>query len=221
MSILIVDDSRHVHTQLHVFLKAGDLSDLSFAGSAAEAFDLLGISAKKQAGKAFDLILMDIKMPTIDGIEATRRIKLVESFQDVPIIMVTGDDSPESLQVAFEAGAVDYITKPIKSLELLARVRSSLKLKHETDMRKAREQELIELADALKKTNEQLEQANEKFRQMALIDGLTGVSNRRFFDEAIAREWKRLARSKQPLSLMMIDIDYFKSINDIHVFNFS
>jgi len=137
MGILVVDDSLDVHNQLKVFLRSNGLENIIFADSAAAAFEILGID-EGQLNVSIDLILMDIKMEDIDGIEATRMIKAVEKFQDVPVLMITGDTSKESLLAAFEAGAVDYITKPLNKVELIARVRSFLKLREETEARKTR-----------------------------------------------------------------------------------
>ncbi len=188
MRILIVDDSKHVHTQLKIFLNSEGYNDLLFARSAFEAFEILGLNSSGKFAGGLDLILMDIEMNEMSGIEATRKINAVNELQDVPILMVTGDTSEESLQEAFAAGAVDYITKPIRKVELLARVRSFLKLK----------------------------QANDKLKMISLTDGLTGVSNRRYFDETLNREWRRMARVSRPLCLMMIDIDFFKKYNDTY-----
>ncbi len=91
-----------------------------------------------------DLVLLDIVMPEIDGIEACARIRSDARYADVPIIMVTSLDDMDSLANAFVAGATDYITKPFNRVELLARVRSALKLKAELDRRRARERELLQ-----------------------------------------------------------------------------
>jgi adenylate cyclase len=88
-------------------------------------------------------------MPEIDGIEACRRVKAEPALTDVPIIMVTASTEPEDLQLAFDAGAIDYLTKPPSRVELRARVRSALRLKHEMDRRKAREQELLDVTKQL------------------------------------------------------------------------
>ncbi len=216
MRILIVDDSKHVHTQLKIFLNADGYTDLFFAESAFEAFEMLGLNSGSGIKDDVDLILMDIEMDEMSGIEATHRISVVKELQDVPVLMVTADASEESLQEAFAAGAVDYITKPIRKVELLARIRSFLRLKQETDARKSRQKELLELTDVLSETNNRLHQANEKLKMMSLTDGLTGVCNRRYFDETLDREWRRMARDSRPLSLMMIDIDFFKVYNDTY-----
>ncbi len=98
-----------------------------------------------------DLILMDILMPELDGVEACRQIKSRPHLRDIPIIMVTANNDLSNLQAAFAAGANDYITKPVNSVELMARASSALALKKEMDCRKAREGELRRSNDALQK----------------------------------------------------------------------
>lgn len=216
MKILVVDDSRHVRTQLKLLLRSADYTDLLFAETASEAFGLLGVDTPDEWASSVDLILLDIIMPDIDGINSCRILKTIERLKDIPIIMVTGDTSEESLQQAFEAGATDYITKPLKKIELLARVGAALRLKQEMDARKARELELLETTNLLERTNQQLQESNERLQRMASVDGLTGVANRRYFDEYFAKEWRRAARLSQRIALIMIDIDFFKRYNDTY-----
>lgn len=207
MKILIVDDSVHVRLQIQAFLAAGGYRDLIFADSAAQAFTYLGIAGKPFTAAEVDLILMDIQMAGTDGIEATQTIKAKSAYKDVPVLMITGEDTEESLERAFSAGAVDYITKPLRKLELLARVGSFLMLRQETIKRKEREQDLINLTAELRK-------ANSALSRIAELDGLTGIANRRSFDQMLQREWQRASRSGEPLALLMIDIDHFKLYND-------
>lgn len=147
MKILIVDDSPLQRLALVSLLETEGYSDLIPVGSPLEAFAWL----QQETADSLDLILMDLHMPDINGIEACRYIKTMPNRQDIPIIMVTGSDEIEHLQHAFAAGAMDYILKPPNEVELLARVRSALRLKEETDRRKTREQEL-------KRVNGRLEQ---------------------------------------------------------------
>lgn len=142
MSILIVDDTPEIRNMLSVILESAGYQDLLFAESAAEAFERLGMEDSGVSPVDVDVVLLDVKMPDLDGVEACRRIKAVERFRDTPIIMVTAMSEAGFLEAAFAAGAVDYLTKPVNRLELLARMRSAVKLKREMDRRKAREQEL-------------------------------------------------------------------------------
>ncbi|TGE34369.1 response regulator [Desulfosporosinus sp. Sb-LF] len=208
MSILIVDDSLDSQHLIQVFLKSGGYTDILTAQSAEAAYQYLD-KRSCCGNQTLDLILMDIVMPDVDGIEACQVIKKNEAAVDIPIIMVTAKTEKEELQLAFSAGAMDYITKPLDKIELLTRVRSALKLKHETDRRKARELELLEVT-------RQLEAANKTLRHRSLSDGLTGVANRRHFDEVLLNELGRSKRDKHPLSFVMLDIDFFKLYNDTY-----
>jgi diguanylate cyclase (GGDEF)-like protein len=200
MKILLVDDSETARVLLERFLIKAGYTDLEKVDSAAEAFDKLGMNGPSAHVPKMDLILLDVVMPEMDGIEACQRIKAVESLRDIPIIMVTGKTDDESLQRAFNMGAIDYITKPLNKVELLARVRSALKLKQEMDDRK--------------EATRQLEAANHQLQLLSLLDGLTGIANRRNFDETLDKEWRRGLRDGHPLSLILIDIDCFKAYND-------
>ena len=142
MSILVVDDTVEVRGMLGVLLESAGYEGVLFAESAEEAFERLGMGGAGAAPIDVDVILMDINMPGLDGVEACRRIKAVERFCDTPIIMVTAMAEAGFLEAAFAAGATDYVAKPINRVELLARMRSAVRLKREMDRRKAREQEL-------------------------------------------------------------------------------
>jgi diguanylate cyclase (GGDEF)-like protein len=208
MSILVVDDSRVVRAMLGAILNSVGYTDVVVAESAQAAFEALGLD-NNPGRTGIDLILMDLTMPGMDGIAALHRIQAISHLRDIPVIMVTGRVEPESLRMAFEAGAIDYITKPVHEVELLARVRSALKLKFEIDQRKAREHELVQ---ALK----QLETANQLLQHISATDGLTGVANRRQFDGVLEVEWARASRSRSWLALILLDIDYFKFYNDTY-----
>ncbi len=209
MSILIVDDSQDSLLLLEHILKEADYNDVLLAKSASEAFRLLNVDNPSGANAHVDLILMDILMPEIDGIKACRTIKEHGNLQGIPVIMVTAITEVKDLQLAFTVGAIDYITKPFNKVELLARVRSALRLKYEMDARKAREKELIEIT-------RQLEAANKMLERLSYMDGLTGIANRRYFDEFIEQEWKRAMRDAIPISIILADIDHFKAFNDTY-----
>ena len=163
---------------------------------------------------AVDLVLLDINLPDLDGIEVCRRIKSGEDTRDIPVVMVTADSSENGLAAAFDAGAWDYVTKPLKKIELITRLGSVVKLKQEMDRRREREKELLELTKLLKDSNEKLQQANEMLRRLSTTDPLTGLFNRRYLEVTLEREWKRAVRESRSVSILMIDIDFFKAFND-------
>lgn len=136
MSILIVDDSQYVQLLLKAFLEPVGYTDVLSAASAQGAFKHLGMDNPVSSTAGVDLILMDITMPGMDGVEACRRIKATPMLRDIPIIVVTAHDEAKYLNEAFVAGAIDYIRKPVDKVELLPRVRSALTLKQEMDSRK-------------------------------------------------------------------------------------
>jgi CheY-like chemotaxis protein len=159
MSFLIVDDAPESRLLLQSLLESAGYADVRAASSAQAALDYLQIDRATSAPPSVALILMDLMMPGLDGIVACRRIKADARFADVPIIMVTAVDEARSLDAAFQAGATDYLTKPVERIELLARIRSALRLKAEREARLAREQELA-------KRNQELEQALKEVKTL-------------------------------------------------------
>ncbi|MBN2700584.1 MAG: diguanylate cyclase [Methylohalobius sp. ZOD2] len=206
MAILIVDDDPQLGRLVGIRLAAAGYRTLT-ARSASQALACLGIEGEEKADPEIDLVMLDIFLPDAWGIDLCRRIKENPGTCDIPVIMITGSTDEEDLQRAFDVGAMDYIEKPFKGVELLARLRSALRLKAEIEQRKRQAQELIAVAD-------QLKQANEQLRQLSFHDGLTGLHNRRYFDEFLEREFKRAQRTGSSLALIMIDIDHFKTYND-------
>ena len=133
-----------------------------------------------------DLILLDAMMPDMDGFEVCRRLKDAPETQHIPVVFVTAKEDAASEERGLSLGAVDYITKPFNLPIVRVRVRNYLALKHKTDM----------------------------LESMAHIDSLTNIPNRRRFNETLDVEWRRCLRAKLPLSLLMIDVDHFKTYND-------
>jgi diguanylate cyclase (GGDEF)-like protein len=133
-----------------------------------------------------DLILLDVVMDDIDGHEVCRRLKADPLTNAIPIMFVTSQNHEADEVIALGLGAVDFITKPINPVIVRARVRTHLTLKLQGDL----------------------------LRASALLDGLTGVANRRKFDEDVQTDWRQCLRETAPLSLVLIDIDYFKLYND-------
>jgi diguanylate cyclase (GGDEF)-like protein len=146
-----------------------------------------GVSALQQAREhPIDLILLDAEMPGMTGYQVCDVLKADPELRDVPVIIVTANSAVEFELRGLALGAVDFIAKPISELLLLARVRTQLGIKRLTD----------------------------ELRRLATIDALTELRNRRSFDEALTREWNRGLRGGDPISLLMIDIDHFKLLND-------
>lgn len=133
-----------------------------------------------------DLVLLDIMMPGMDGYEVCSRIKADPSTRDIPVIFISAKSEVEDETRGLEVGAIDFITKPISPPIVKARVRNHLLLKRQTDL----------------------------LRSLSFLDGLTGIANRRRLDETMAREWRRCARARAPLSLILLDVDHFKPFND-------
>lgn len=133
-----------------------------------------------------DILLLDIMMPGMDGYEVCKRLKADPTTADIPVIFVTAMNEVEDEAKGLEVGAIDYITKPISPPIVAARVRNHLELKKHRDL----------------------------LKDLSSVDGLTGIANRRRFDETLGREWKRCARSRGALSVLIIDIDFFKDFND-------
>jgi diguanylate cyclase (GGDEF)-like protein len=146
MRILIVDDDEYGREIVEAILVSAGYKDVVAAASAEEAYGCLGIARPAtHDAPGIDLVLLDVIMPEIDGIEACARIRSEPRYSGLPIIMVTSLADADNLANAFVAGATDYINKPVSRVELLARVRSALRLKAEFDRREARELELLEV----------------------------------------------------------------------------
>ncbi len=203
-SILIVDDSRVVREALRITLAKSGLPRTTAVETAARGLEVLNAPG---ADARFDLVITDLDMPDMSGIELCRQIKGRKKLAHIPVIFLTAKDDDSDLEAAFDAGASDFLRKPPKPVEMLARIRSALTLKYEMDRRLQRERELV-------KATEKLEDANRKLLNLSMIDGLTGVANRRMFDDTLEREWRRSQRAGESLALAMMDIDFFKRYND-------
>ncbi len=147
-----------------------------------------------------DLVLLDVMMPQMDGYQVCRHIKNNIKTRFIPVIMVTALNEIDSKIKGIEAGADDFICKPFNKLELLARVKSLLRIKR--------------LNQELQLKIGQLQVAHDKLKRLAITDGLTGSYNYRFFKEQLNKEIIRAKRHKSHISIVMLDIDYFKNYND-------
>lgn len=133
-----------------------------------------------------DIVLLDVQMPGMDGHELCAELKADPMLRAIPVIFVTAQDRPEDETRALDAGAADFITKPFNPTVVRARVRTQLTIKAQADL----------------------------LRELAFIDGLTGVHNRRHFDDRFLAETRRAQRTRSPLAVALADVDHFKRYND-------
>lgn len=154
-----------------------------------------------------DLVLLDVDMPEMDGYQVCSELKADKSTSEVPVIFVSALDTAIDKVAAFAVGGADYITKPFQVAEVMARIEYQLRLARLTrDLARKK----AELEDA----NRQLAIANVRLRALSYLDGLTGVANRRRFDEALEEACAESTEAGTPLSLVLIDLDHFKKLND-------
>jgi len=156
VSILIVDDSEEQRKLLAMILEQAGYRSLSFAESASEALTRLGVGNTTAHSSRVNIILMDLLMPDMDGLEACRKIREDERFEHLPVIVVTAKTDASDLTAAYTAGATDYIRKPVIPAELIARVSMAMSQKEEFDNREERENELAAKAKELGRTVQEL-----------------------------------------------------------------
>ncbi len=206
-TILIVDDQPANLLALEALLEDLDLRIIT-ATSGNQALSLM-------LEHDFALVLLDVQMPDMDGFEAATLMRGRKETRHVPIIFVTAlNRGKKHIFKGYEAGAVDYLAKPIDSEILKSKVRIFLEL----DRQKKLLEEHAILLDLkvreLLEAQHQLKEANVQLEHLSVLDGLTGIPNRRRFDDFFNLEWRRATREHTPLSLIIIDIDYFKAYND-------
>jgi diguanylate cyclase (GGDEF)-like protein len=186
--VLIIDDSSAIRDRIIKTLKSFDLFSNYY-----EADDGLA-GFKKLLSLPVDIIFCDLEMPRIDGLKFLSMMKSRPDLQDMPVIMLSGRDNRDLKIKSLEQGASDFITKPFDVEELVARVKVHLKIKM--------------LQDDLKRTNELLLELSNR-------DHLTGLFNRRYLMDVLDKEVQRALRKGSNLSLMILDIDHFKQVNDV------
>jgi len=203
MRILVVDDTEDSRDLTEAALLSAGYNDILLASSGWEALKILDVGRSTDERPTVDVVLLDIVMPEMDGVECCARIRNDPRYGDLPVIMVTALDDMDSLANAFVAGATDYITKPVNRVELVARVRAALRLKQELDRRLARERELLNFV------------SNWGDRRTgALIDEATGL----FAGEAAeayltAASTTDNADTMSVLAVMLDRFDVFRSAN--------
>lgn len=156
MSILLVDDFDEEREFLQAVLLKSGYGPIVTAESGRQALELLGLMGRQIAPYDPDVILMDLMMSDIDGLEACRQIRSFERTEHTPIVVVTAKTDAADLQAAYTAGATDFLRKPIMPVELVARVSTAMSLKQELDARRIREQELLAKTEQLERANREL-----------------------------------------------------------------
>ena len=192
MKILVVDDSRTIRAAI-----SGLLGRMGHTVVEAENGEE---AMRRYVADAPELVLMDVAMPVLDGYEAAKRLRREHPAAWVPIIFLSSMEADQDLDRAIEAGGDDYLVKPVSFVVLNAKIRALHRLEN---MRR----KLLDMSAELSTANRALEDLSRQ-------DGLTGIANRRHFDSFLAAETRRAARDRAPLSLILADIDHFKSYND-------
>lgn len=191
MKILVIDDSEVEHAVIQSYLEEFPYT-LLFAKDGYQGIDMYN---KEQP----DLVLLDVMMSGIDGYGVARRIRS-SSQSWVPIIFLSGNAAPEDLVIGIEAGGDDYLTKPINKQILNAKVNAMARI--------------AQMRHQLVAISADLQQANKNLERLAVLDGLTGIANRRRFDEMLELNFAIACRTQSPITLLMCDIDQFKRYND-------
>jgi diguanylate cyclase (GGDEF)-like protein len=189
--ILIIDDTLANIEILYKILQ--DEYDIYFAKCGADGVRIVNREMP-------DLVLLDIMMPVMDGYQVCSILKGDRNTAAIPVIFITAMGGEGDETKGLDCGAIDYITKPINPSIVRARVRNHLELKRSRDL--------------LNKLTAELSEKNRELEILARADGLTGLANRRHFNEVLDAEIKRAMRTYQDLSLLLCDIDFFKKYND-------
>jgi diguanylate cyclase (GGDEF)-like protein len=195
LKVLIVEDSKVSLKAISGYIEEMGVQPL-LAETGAQAIQLY-----KQEHP--DIVLLDIILPDTDGYEVAKEIRMLQGKDDwTAIIFLSVMSKDEDLVRGIEAGGDDYIMKPVGNVVVQAKVRAMYRL--------------VKMQRALVKLAEQLHDANQELQRLSMTDGLTGIANRRMFDETLQREWRRCIRLKKPMSLVMLDVDHFKQYNDLY-----
>ncbi len=175
--ILVVDDDEVIRKILKSFLESD--YEVVCADNSIEGLRLAQF-------EPFDLILLDVQMPIFDGQDLSESLKENPATREIPIIFITALTSTEDQVKCFQAGASDFVSKPL----------------------------IEEIVQARVKVHFELKQQRDYLHKLTTIDPLTGIANRQFFEKNLDREWRRCQRESQPLSMLAIDIDFFKRYNE-------
>ena len=202
MMVLLVDDQAIIGEAVRRALSEESDIDFHFCSDPQQA-----LSVAQQIKPT--VILQDLIMPGVDGLELLAQYRTAPGLRDVPIIVLSTKEEPKVKSAAFAAGANDYLVKLPDVIELLARIRY-----HSRSYLTMLQRD--EAYRALRESQQQLLDTNLVLQRLIKSDSLTGLANRRYFDEYLEIEWSRALRDQSELSLLMIDVDYFKAYNDQH-----
>lgn len=197
---LLVDDQPVVEAGLRRMLADEKDIQLYYCSKASEAVEMA-------CNMAPSVILQDLLMPEIDGLTLVRHYRSKPETMETPIIVLSSEEDAKVKAEAFESGANDYLVKFPGKHELVARIRYHAKWY-------VHKQQRDESFRLIQESQQQLEALNSKLQALANLDGLTGVANRRYFNERLDTEWKRAMRNRLPISVVMMDVDFFKRFND-------
>ncbi|TMG74577.1 MAG: diguanylate cyclase [Betaproteobacteria bacterium] len=192
MKILIVDDSATIRAGLKGLVERMGHS----ATEAENGEEALQLYQRERPG----LVLIDVMMPVMDGYDAARRMRDASPDEWVPIIFLSSKEDDQDLDRAIEAGGDDYLVKPVSFVVLNAKIRALHRIES--------------MRSKLLDVSRDLASANRELEKLSRQDGLTGIANRRYFDSYLQTEVRRAARERQPLSLILADVDHFKAFND-------
>lgn len=195
MKILIIEDSRTNRLLLSQHVER--------FGATALAVENGEIALETFTRERPDLILLDVILPDIDGFTLAQRIRGLENPNEwTPIIFISSLGKDEDIEKGIAAGGDDFLHKPLSEIVLRAKIKAM--------------QRIIQMRTSLVVLTRKLDSANQELKRLSASDGLTGIANRRMFDEQIAIEWRRARRQTSSLALLMCDVDFFKLFNDTY-----
>ncbi|WP_343609691.1 diguanylate cyclase [Novosphingobium sp.] len=200
--VLLVDDQIVIGEAVRRALLSDPTIEFHYCSNPLEAVDI----ARKVAPT---VILQDLVMPQVSGLDLVKAYRADPVTRGIPIIVLSTKEEATIKSDAFMAGANDYLVKLPDRIELIARIRY-----HSAAYLSQIQRD--EAYRALRKSQQELMEANFALQRLTNVDGLTGLSNRRYFEDYLETEWRQAARMKEPLSVLMIDIDHFKQYNDTY-----
>jgi two-component system, chemotaxis family, response regulator WspR len=200
MMVLLVDDQAMIGEAIRRALATEPSINFHYCGDPAEA---MAVARRIQP----TVILQDLVMPGVDGLTLVRQYRADPQIRDIPIIVLSTKEEATVKSAAFTAGANDYLVKLPDAIELIARIRYHSKAYLAQVQRD-------EAYRALNESQRQLLETNIELQRLTNVDGLTGLSNRRYFNEFVGAQWKLAMRDQKPFAMLMIDVDDFKRYND-------